>query len=121
MVDGLLVHAVPTLPLRDMGADRVIAVYLSAGWVNVQGPRHIFDVIGQCFSIAQQKMCGMWQAASDIVIQPDVRGYGYDEFERAASLIRAGEQAARDALPAIRRWLCQPLESPQVHPSAVPA
>ena len=105
LVDGLLAHSVPTVPLRQMGADRVIAAYLSAHWVNLNGPRHVFDVIGQCFSIAQQKMSGVWEAAADLVVQPDVRGYSYDDFERAPELIRAGEVAARAALPAIREWL----------------
>ncbi len=108
MVDGLLAHAVPTVPLREMGAQRVVAVYLSAHWVNLEGPRHVFDVIGQCFSIAQSKMCGLWEAAADIVLQPDVRGFSYDGFERAPELIRVGEDAARAALPAIKKWFEAP-------------
>ncbi len=120
MVDGLLGHAVPTRPLREMGADRVVAVYLAAHWVNLEGPRHIFDVIGQCFSIAQQKMCEFWQSAADVIIQPDVRGFGYDEFERAAALIRAGEDAAREALPTIRTWLAEPAAVPAARPATAP-
>jgi NTE family protein len=108
LVDGMLAHAVPTVPLREMGAQRVIAVYLSAHWVNLDGPRHIFDVIGQCFSIAQSRMCGLWEGAADAILQPDVSGFSYDGFDRAPELIRAGEQAARAALPAIRQWFAQP-------------
>jgi NTE family protein len=108
LVDGMLAHAVPTVPLREMGAQRVIAVYLSAHWVNLDGPRHIFDVIGQCFSIAQSRMCGLWEAAADAILQPDVSGFSYDGFDRAPELIRAGELAARAALPAIRQWFAQP-------------
>jgi NTE family protein len=108
LVDGLLAHSVPTIPLREMGAQRVLGVYLSAHWVNLNGPRHVFDVVGQCFSIAQQKMCGIWQAAADLVLTPDVRGFSYDGFERAPELIAAGELVARAALPEIRKWLAQP-------------
>jgi NTE family protein len=108
LVDGMLAHAVPTVPVREMGAGRVLGVYLSAHWVNLKGPRHVFDVVGQCFSIAQQKMCGIWQAAADLVLTPDVRGFSYDGFERAPELIRAGETVARAALPKIREWLAQP-------------
>ena len=108
LVDGMLAHSVPTVPLREMGAQRVIAVYLSAHWVSPDGPRHIFDVIGQCFSIAQSKMSGLWEAAADVIVQPDVRGFSYDGFDRAPELIRAGEQAARAALPAIRQWFARP-------------
>ena len=121
MVDGLLAHAVPTVPLREMGAQRVIAVYLSAHWVNLNGPRHIFDVIGQCFSIAQSKMCGLWETAADVILQPDVRGFSYDGFDRAPELIRAGEIAARNALPAIRQWFAQPQPQPLATPVKAPS
>lgn len=110
LVDGMLAHSVPTVPLREMGAGRVIGVYLSAHWVNLKGPRHVFDVVGQCFSIAQQKMCGIWEAAADVVLTPDVRGFSYDGFERAPELINAGEKVARAALPKIREWLAQPVQ-----------
>lgn len=105
LVDGMLAHAVPTVPLREMGAERVVAVYLSAHWVNLKGPRHVFDVVGQCFSIAQARMSSLWESSADLIMQPDVRGFSYDGFEHAAELIAAGEQAAREALPALRNWI----------------
>jgi NTE family protein len=110
-VDGLLTHAVPTHPLRDMGAERVLAVYLSAHWVNLDGPRHVFDVIGQCFSIAQSKMRGLWQSAADLIVMPDVRGFSYDAFEHAKALVEAGERAAREALPVLLQWVGEPAAS----------
>ena len=114
LVDGMLAHAVPTIPLREMGADRVIGVYLSAHWVNLKGPRHVFDVVGQCFSIAQQKTCGIWEAAADVVLTPDVRGFSYDGFERAPELIAAGETVARAALPQIKSWLARPVTANEI-------
>lgn len=113
LVDGLLAHSVPSVPLKEMGAERVISVYLSAMWVNARskGPRHIFDVVGQCFSIAQDRMCGVWKAASDVVLEPNVSGFGYDEFQRTPDLIKIGEEATRKALPAIRQWLGVPAPS----------
>ncbi len=108
LVDGMLGHAVPTTPLREMGADRVIGIYLSAHWVNLRGPRHLFDVIGQCFSIAQARMSSSWKADADLVLEPDVNGITYDGFERANDMIAAGEKAMRDALPLIRKWMETP-------------
>jgi NTE family protein len=105
LVDGLLGHSVPAMPLRDMGADRVISVYLAAHWVKPGGPRHVFDVIGQCFSIAQARMCGSWQSASDLVLQPEIGGFAYDDFVRAPELIHAGEMAAREIVPKLHEWL----------------
>lgn len=122
LVDGLLAHAVPAMPLRDMGADRVISVYLAAHWVKPGGPRHVFDVIGQCFSIAQARMCGPWQAASDIILQPEIGEFAYDDFVRAPELIRKGETAARAVLPQIHQWMPEWVQEPlSAAPSATPA
>src|ERR1700730_6167162 len=107
LVDGMLAHAVPTRPLREMGAERVLAVHLVGHWTNKDGPRHVFDVIGQCFSIAQEMNCAMWKQAADLVIEPDVNGYKYDDFEHTAELVKAGEMVMRAALPEVRKWLQQ--------------
>jgi NTE family protein len=105
LVDGLLAHSVPAAPLREMGAEKVLSIYLSAHWVKPGGPRHVFDVIGQCFSIAQGKMSGPWKAASDEVLEPAIGEFAYDDFVRAPELIRAGEVAARASVAKIRQWL----------------
>jgi NTE family protein len=105
LVDGMLAHSLPTKPARDMGADKVLAVSLRSHWKNSDGPRHIFDVIGQCFSIAQDVNCAQARSCADLVIEPDVTGYRYDDFERSAELVRIGEEATRAAIPAIRKWL----------------
>ena len=110
LVDGMLSHPVPTWPLRDMGAERVIAVHLKGTWANGGAPRHLFDVIGQSFAIAQDAMSSLWKDAADLVIEPDVAGYAYDDFKRANDLIRVGEKAMRAALPVVRRWLQAPAE-----------
>jgi NTE family protein len=107
LIDGMLSYTVPTVPLRHMGAERVLAVHLKGRWVNGDGPRHLFDVIGQCFAIAQEMNSSQWKEAADLVIEPDVNGYKYDAFEHSASLVRAGEVVTRAALPEIRRWLEQ--------------
>jgi NTE family protein len=112
LVDGMLAHSLPTKPVRDMGADRVIAVSLRSKWANNEGPRHIFDVIGQCFSIAQDMNCANARTSADLVIEPDVTGYRYDDFEQSAALIALGESSTRAALPEIRKWM---------EPAAVPA
>ncbi len=128
-VDGMLSHPVPTRPLREMGAERVLAVQLKGQWSKTTAPRHLFDVIGQSFAIAQDMMCEMWRGAADLVIEPDVAGFDYDDFKRAGELIRVGEQAMRRALPEVRKWLeapvgtAVPVQAPALvaSPAAMPA
>ncbi|MGH9509190.1 MAG: patatin-like phospholipase family protein [Terriglobales bacterium] len=122
MVDGLLSYSVPTPTLRQMGAERVIASHLKASWVGKNGPRHVLEIIGQCFSIAQTRMCEEWKSAADVILEPDVRGFAFDDFQRAAELVRRGEDATRDALPDIRSWMtttaAQPAASPRTAQAA---
>jgi NTE family protein len=112
LVDGMLSYPVPTHPLRDMGAERVLAVHLKGQWSKDSAPRNLFDVIGQSFAIAQDMMGHLWRGAADLVVEPDVAGFGYDDFKRAGELIRAGEVAMRHALPEVRKWLETPAETP---------
>jgi len=130
LVDGMLSYPVPSRPVREMGADRVIAVHLKGSWANHGAPRHLFDVIGQSFAIAQDAMSSVWRGAADLVIEPDVAGYAYDDFKRADDLIRVGELAMRTALPEVRKWLRAPAlaaadagaSKPAVpHPAPMPA
>jgi len=114
MVDGLLAHPVPATPLKQMGADRVAAVYFNSHWVGSNGPKHFMDIIGQCFSIAQANMCSLWQVNADVVIEPDVAPFPYDAFSKAPELVKVGEAAARAALPAIQAWFKEPEVAPAI-------
>lgn len=119
LVDGMLAHSLPTQPVRDMGADRVIAVSLRSRWSENEGPKHIFDVIGQCFSIAQNMTCVSSKQCADIVIEPDVTGFRYDDFEHSADLVALGESSVKPFLPQIRKWL-EPSSAEALIPARTP-
>lgn len=119
-VDGMLSHPVPTRPLRDMGADRVLAVHLKGTWAKGGAPRNLFDVIGQSFAIAQDAMSSLWRGAADLIIEPDVAGFAYDDFKHAHVLVQAGEAAMRAALPQVRKWMESPPQA-VLAPALMPA
>jgi NTE family protein len=123
LVDGMLSYPVPSRPLREMGAERVLAVHLKGQWSKTCAPRHFFDVIGQSFAIAQDMMSSAWRSAADIVIEPDVAGFDYDDFKRAGELIHVGELAMRRALPEVRKWMEAPAEAvaPLKAPALIPS
>src|SRR5712672_2725397 len=112
LVDGMLSHPVPSRPVREMGAERVLAVHLKGQWSKDGAPRHLFDVIGQSFAIAQDQMSHLWRGAADVVVEPEVSGFAYDDFKRAGEIIRAGEVAMRKALPEVLQWMQTPVEIP---------
>jgi NTE family protein len=104
LVDGAISTEVPALLTRLLGATRVISVHLPMQGAAAM-PTNMFHVINRCFQILHSRTEITWRQHSDLVIQPDVRGMEWDAFESATQLIKAGEEAATQALPQIQAWI----------------
>jgi NTE family protein len=103
LVDGFLTAPVPVEGTLLLGADIVIAVYLEAG--NVEQPRTFTDVLSRAFNILQRHSDLAWRTQADIIIEPDVKLFVWDDFTRTPEMVAAGEAAALAALPEIRAAL----------------
>jgi len=103
LVDGFLTAPVPVEGVLLLGADVVIAVYLEAG--NIEQPRTFTDVLSRSFNIIQRHGDLAWRTQADIIIEPDVKAFGWDDFSKTPEMIAAGEAAALAALPEIRAAL----------------
>jgi hypothetical protein len=86
-----------------LGADVVIAVYLEAG--NLEDPRTVADVISRSFNIIQRHGELAWRQQADVIIEPDVKPFVWDDFTRTNELVAVGEAAVQSALPEIRALL----------------
>jgi len=100
LVDGFLTALVPIEGALILGAELVIAVYLEAG--AVEEPRTFTDVLSRSFTIIQRHADLEWRKEADVIIEPDVTPFLWDDFSKTSQLVRAGEEAALKALPAIR-------------------
>ncbi len=100
LVDGFLTAPVPVEGALLLGADIVIAVYLEAG--NLEQPRTFTDVLSRSFNIIQRHTDLTWRQQSDVIIEPDVKPFVWDDFTRTPEMVAAGAKAALEALPEIR-------------------
>jgi NTE family protein len=100
LVDGYLAAGVPVAAVREMGAEIVIAVFLQSD--SVERPAGALEIVERSFSILQRYADLQWRKAADVIIEPDVRKFGWDDFEKTPQLVAAGEEAARAALPKIQ-------------------
>jgi NTE family protein len=103
LVDGFLTSPVPVEGASYLGADIIIAVYLEPGMIDQ--PRTFTDVLSRSFNILQRHSDLGWRQQADIVIEPDVKPFAWDDFTKTPGLIAAGERAAIAALPQIRAAL----------------
>jgi NTE family protein len=103
-VDGGLSSLVPVRSARQLGADVVIAVDISAR-PNNQPVRGTLDILLQTFTIMGQNLARYELREADIVIRPQVSGVGATDFQARHDAILEGERAAQAALPQIREAL----------------
>jgi len=111
-VDGGLVSPVPVRFAREMGADFVIAVNISAR-PDAQPSSSTLDILLQTFAIMGQSVNRYELKDADVVIQPQLGGMKGSDFEGRNRAILAGEQAAAAIMPEIRRKLAAMRKSMQ--------
>jgi NTE family protein len=100
LVDGFLTSPVPVEGALLLGADIVIAVYLEAG--NLEQPRTFTDVLSRSFTIVQRHTDLTWRQQADVILEPDVKPFVWDDFTRTPDMVAAGAAATLAALPEIR-------------------
>ncbi|NLM40734.1 MAG: patatin-like phospholipase family protein [Firmicutes bacterium] len=106
LVDGALVNRVPGDLCRRLGADFVIAV--DVGWAPLRSRvRHLPDVIIQTIDILGRQAAASKEIDCDVLIEPPLGNVTLTQLNRAAEIVEKGRQAAREALPAIKRRLAQ--------------
>jgi NTE family protein len=134
LVDGAMVNPVPVDVARAMGADVCIAInvvpslkrgvdtalarayrllnrfnplsYVGAG----RGLPSLFDVTMNSIQQLQHELGAFKAISADVRITPDLSDFTWIEFYRPQELIERGAEAARKALPEIRRVLAERLE-----------
>ena len=103
LVDGFLTAPVPVEGALIQGADIVIAVYLEAG--GIENPRTAVDIISRSFNIIQKHTDVTWRQQANVIIEPDVASFAWDDFTKTPELVAAGEAAAMNALPEVVAFL----------------
>lgn len=105
-VDGGVVSPVPVDAARQLGADIVIAVDISAR-PDGSNPDSMVGIVGQSITIMGRKLAEQELARADIVIRPKVGQIGPTDFDQKNVAILEGERAALAAIPAIRAKIAE--------------
>jgi NTE family protein len=116
LVDGGLTTPVPVNVVRRMGADFVIAVNVNpdvsvrmgeSGQKRARAHKdpNIFQVMIQSVYITTYSLAQGSLKAADVIIEPDLSNIGAGDFHKAAELIKHGQEAARKAIPEIKKKL----------------
>jgi NTE family protein len=104
LTDGAVSMEVPAQLVREMGAQRVISVWIPYDSTAAE-PANLLEVVSRSLQILQRRTADSWRSASDVIVAPQVSQWPWHDFRNSAKMIEAGAAAARAALPGIRSWL----------------
>jgi NTE family protein len=105
LVDGGWINRVPVRPVREMGADLVIAVDVAEVLDETEDYSTGLGIVMRTNDISRFALSQMQLKEADVVITPDVSGIHWTDFGHLDDCLRAGERATREKLDEIRRLL----------------
>lgn len=105
LIDGGTLNSVPADIVREMGADKVVGVNLNHDRRNGTQSNNRMQILLAAINMMMSVNAERGVRASDVMISPDLSEYRYHRLDNLDDLVRRGEEAAREALPAIHKLL----------------
>lgn len=123
LIDGGSVNPVPTQLLADKGISIILASNVIPSLEDRIHRRelkregklpNVIGIVTGAMEIMESEIIKSRMGPVDILIQPDIARYGTMEYDKAAEIIKRGEEAARSQISAIRQRLApNPRKRPQ--------
>jgi len=107
LIDGGWLDLVPCALARDLGARMVVGVWVGSDLEESGGWDSSIDILSRADDITRHHLGVSRLQECDVMINPQVGHYSWAEFDKAEEIIAAGEEAARQALPRLKRALAK--------------
>ena len=105
LIDGASSDSIPVQIVKGMGAQYVIAVDVSHCLMDTYKLENGLDIIYRAENIVSYHLAQERLAGADWIIRPDVRHYSWAAVGHIEEIIKAGENAAENALPHLKKLL----------------
>lgn len=100
LVDGAVVDNLPVDVVRELGAERVLAVDVMPALDGTFTPKDVRDVMLMTFNIVERNT-GAGRMRADLVLTPNVSRVSPSDFRHAEAAYHAGVATARFSLPKV--------------------
>jgi NTE family protein len=107
LVDGGVIRNLPVSDARAMGADIVIAVDVGAPLYKKDELTSVIQIMDQSVSFLGYQSTQKERNLSDVLIMPNIAGFGSNDFNKGKELIAVGEEAGRLIIPELEALLAQ--------------
>ncbi len=109
LVDGAASESVPVRKVKELGADRVLAVNVTKCLKRKEPPTNLLEILYRSQDITSFHLSQERLHEADLVIKPAVRELNWTDFEKVKEIIKAGEIAAEESLEEIKKLYKQSL------------
>jgi NTE family protein len=104
LADGCIAAPVPTQIAARIGGGCVVGVSVTSA-ESTPSPETVVRVLDSHWRAANRMAPEPWSRDADILIEPEVRHIGWNDFARVDEAFSAGAEAMRRALPHLREML----------------
>ena len=103
LVDGSSSESVPVGRVKEIGADRVLAVDVSRCLKTIRPAKNILDILYRTEDITSYHLSLLRLKEADLIIQPKVKQLSWADFDKVNEIIKAGEIEAIVNLDKIKK------------------
>lgn len=104
-VDGGLINNYPATAVKNMGADILIGVDVQSPYKKKNEISSMVDVLDQASRFLRSEYNNKNRKLTDILIQPDMKGYGVFSFDDIDTIIKLGEIEAEKYLSEFNKMI----------------
>lgn len=105
LIDGSASQSVPAGRVREIGADRVLAVDVMRPIKAVKQPQNVIDILYRAEDITSHHLSLLRLREADLIIRPEVKHLSWADFDKINEIIYAGEKASIENMEAIRKLI----------------
>ncbi len=105
LVDGSASDSIPVRKVKEIGADRVVAIDVAKS-LKISGPvNNIFDVLYRTEDVTSYQLSKLRLTEAELIISPRVKELSWADFDCAEEIIEQGEIAAKENLAKIKQLI----------------
>ncbi len=103
LVDGSASESVPVGKVREIGADRVLAVNVIKSIKVIRKTKNILDILYRIEDISSYHLSLIRLKEADLILSPKVKKLSWADFDKAEEIIKYGEEAAGENIEKIKK------------------
>lgn len=103
LVDGSASQSVPAGRVRELGAERVLAINVMSSLKSIEQPQNVVDILYRAEDITSFHLSILRLREADLIIRPNVNHLSWADFDKIEEIISAGEKAALDNIDEIKK------------------